>query len=82
MVFAQKSDLVPGKKKVPYGACSTLLGRRANTENIDNDHDAVRLGDSSLRVSRLILGCMTYGNKEWRPWLLGEKEGIEHIKAE
>ena len=71
------------KKKVPYGACSVLSVRHACTEGIVHDHDviAVRLGDSSLRVSRLILGCMTYGSKDWQPWLLGEKEGIEHIKA-
>ena len=24
---------------------------------------------------------MTYGSPEWQPWLLGEKEGCEHIKA-
>ena len=71
------------KKKVPYGACRALSVRHAHTEDIVRNHDviAVRLGDSSLRVSRLILGCMTYGSKEWLPWLLGEKEGIEHIKA-
>lgn len=41
----------------------------------------VRLGDSGLKISRIILGCMTYGNKEWQPWVLGEKDAIQHIKA-
>ncbi len=41
---------------------------------------AVRLGNSGLKVSRIILGTMQYGNTEWQPWVLGEKEGIEHIK--
>ncbi|QRV76351.1 aldo/keto reductase family protein [Ceratobasidium sp. AG-Ba] len=41
----------------------------------------VRLGQSGLKVSRIILGLMSYGSTEWQPWVLGEKEGIEHIKA-
>ncbi len=32
----------------------------------------VRLGTSGLQVSRLALGCMSYGNPEWRPWVLDE----------
>jgi aryl-alcohol dehydrogenase-like predicted oxidoreductase len=39
------------------------------------------LGNSGLKVSRLILGLMSYGNKQWDEWVLGEEEGIEHIKA-
>jgi aryl-alcohol dehydrogenase-like predicted oxidoreductase len=39
------------------------------------------LGNSGLKVSRLILGLMSYGNKQWGEWVLGEEEGIEHIKA-
>jgi len=40
----------------------------------------VRLGNSGLKVSRIILGCMSYGSTEWQGWVLGEKEGLEHIK--
>jgi aryl-alcohol dehydrogenase-like predicted oxidoreductase len=40
----------------------------------------VRLGKSGLKVSRLILGCMSYGSPEWRKWVLGEEEAIEQIK--
>ncbi|NQZ96391.1 MAG: aldo/keto reductase [Myxococcales bacterium] len=32
----------------------------------------VRLGTTGLRVSRLCLGCMSYGTPEWRPWVLEE----------
>ncbi|RPD67414.1 Aldo keto reductase [Lentinus tigrinus ALCF2SS1-6] len=39
----------------------------------------VRLGKSGLKVSKVILGCMTYG-AEWADWLLGEEEAIKHIK--
>ncbi|KAL1704142.1 NADP-dependent oxidoreductase domain-containing protein [Schizophyllum commune] len=41
----------------------------------------VRLGNSGLKVSKIILGCMSYGSPEWQPWVLGEGEGIKHIKA-
>lgn len=36
--------------------------------------DYVRLGSTGLKVSRLCLGCMTYGSKKWREWVLEEKE--------
>ncbi|KAG8927826.1 hypothetical protein FRC01_006881 [Tulasnella sp. 417] len=41
----------------------------------------VRLGKSGLKVSRLILGCMSYGSPEWQAWVLNEEEGLKHIKA-
>ena len=31
-----------------------------------------RLGQSGLVVSRLCLGCMSYGDPAWRPWVLDE----------
>jgi len=47
--------------------------------------DYVRLGSTGLKVSRLCLGCMTYGTPAWRPWVLDEaasrpfiKRAIEH----
>ncbi|KAG9084730.1 hypothetical protein FRC06_003923 [Ceratobasidium sp. 370] len=42
----------------------------------------IRLGQSGLKVSRIILGLMSYGNPEWEGgWVQGEEEGIKHIKA-
>lgn len=32
----------------------------------------VRLGRTGLKVSRLILGCMTYGDPAWSAWVLDE----------
>jgi aryl-alcohol dehydrogenase-like predicted oxidoreductase len=32
--------------------------------------EQVRLGGTGLKVSRLCLGCMTYGSPQWRPWVL------------
>jgi aryl-alcohol dehydrogenase (NADP+) len=34
--------------------------------------DYVRLGKTGLKVSRLSLGCMTYGSPKWREWVLDD----------
>ncbi|MGB0941577.1 MAG: aldo/keto reductase [Marinomonas sp.] len=34
----------------------------------------VRLGQSGLKVSRLCLGTMNMGSKDWKPWIFDEKE--------
>jgi aryl-alcohol dehydrogenase-like predicted oxidoreductase len=34
----------------------------------------VNLGSAGVKVSRLCLGCMTYGSKRWREWVLEEEE--------
>ncbi|KAG2037777.1 NADP-dependent oxidoreductase domain-containing protein, partial [Suillus americanus] len=41
----------------------------------------VRLGNSGLKVSKIILGTMQYGTSEWQDWVLGEEEAIIHIKT-
>ncbi|CAK5277645.1 unnamed protein product [Mycena citricolor] len=41
----------------------------------------VRLGNSGLKVSRIILGCMSYGSPEWQKWVLEEEESLKHIKT-
>ncbi len=41
----------------------------------------VRLGNSGLKVSKLILGTMQYGHKNWADWVIdNEDEATEHIK--
>ncbi|KAH9850230.1 Aldo/keto reductase [Lenzites betulinus] len=40
----------------------------------------VRLGNSGLKVSKIILGCMSYGDPGWQSWVLPEEEGIKQIK--
>ncbi|OJT05001.1 Versiconal hemiacetal acetate reductase [Trametes pubescens] len=40
----------------------------------------VRLGNSGLKVSKIILGAMSYGDPRWQEWVLGEEEGIKQIK--
>lgn len=43
----------------------------------------VRLGKSGLKVSKIILGCMSFGSSEWEgsPWVLDEEKSLEVIKA-
>jgi aryl-alcohol dehydrogenase-like predicted oxidoreductase len=36
----------------------------------------VRLGNSGLKVSRICLGCMSYGSPKWRPWVLDEEASL------
>ncbi len=36
--------------------------------------DYVSLGATGLKVSHICLGCMSYGSKRWRPWILEEEE--------
>ncbi|KAF7336790.1 Aldo-ket-red domain-containing protein [Mycena venus] len=42
----------------------------------------VQLGQSGLKISKIILGCMSYGNPKWLGnWVLGEEEAFKHIKV-
>ena len=34
--------------------------------------DYVRLGHTGMKVSRICLGCMTYGSPKWRDWILDD----------
>ena len=38
------------------------------------------LGSTGTRVSRICLGCMTYGSKKWREWVLDEEQGRPFIQ--
>lgn len=40
----------------------------------------VRLGQSGLKVSRLCLGTMNMGSKDWKPWIFDEKESEPIIR--
>lgn len=64
--------------KVPYGslqlAITTTISIHANSSF------TVRLGNSGLKVSKIILGTMQYGSKDWQGWVV-EEEAIKHIKA-
>jgi 1-deoxyxylulose-5-phosphate synthase len=40
----------------------------------------VNLGRSGLKVSRICLGAMSYGNPAWRAWILTEEQGRPFIR--
>ena len=42
--------------------------------------DYVRFGKTGMKVSRLCLGCMTYGSTAWRDWVLEEEASRPFIK--
>ena len=42
--------------------------------------DTTRLGQSGLKVSRICLGCMSYGTPEWRDWVLPEEKARPFIQ--
>ena len=42
--------------------------------------DYVNLGNSGIQVSRLCLGCMTYGSSRWRPWVLDEEASLPFFR--
>lgn len=42
--------------------------------------EMVNLGSTGLKVSRICLGCMTYGSPKWRDWVLDEEASRPFIK--
>ena len=40
----------------------------------------VPLGNSGLKVSRICLGCMSYGSKKWREWVLEEPDALPFFR--
>jgi 1-deoxyxylulose-5-phosphate synthase len=38
-----------------------------------------KLGHTGLSVSRICLGCMSYGDKSWREWVISGDEAREHF---
>jgi len=42
--------------------------------------DYVRFGKTGMRVSRLCLGCMTYGSAKWRDWVLDEEASQPYFR--
>jgi len=43
--------------------------------------DYKKLGETGLEVSRICLGCMSYGDSNWRPWILDEEEARPHFRT-
>ena len=44
--------------------------------------ESTRLGNTGLEVSRICLGCMSYGDPGWRPWVQDLEAARPHfVKA-
>ncbi|KAI8814932.1 aldo/keto reductase [Cladochytrium replicatum] len=41
----------------------------------------VRLGKTGLKVSKICVGCMSFGDPEWQDWTLNAEESLPMIKA-
>lgn len=41
----------------------------------------IRMGGTGLKISRIALGMMSYGDPKWRPWILDLEAAREHVKA-
>ncbi|KAH8200999.1 hypothetical protein TruAng_004858 [Truncatella angustata] len=39
-----------------------------------------RVGNSGLKVSKVVLGCMSFGDKKWQPWLLDKEQALPILK--
>jgi len=40
----------------------------------------VSLGRTGVKVSRICLGCMSYGTPSWRPWVLDEEDSMPFFR--
>ena len=38
-----------------------------------------KLGNTGMTVSRICMGCMSYGDGKWRKWTIGEDAAREHF---
>jgi aryl-alcohol dehydrogenase-like predicted oxidoreductase len=52
--------------------------RRINTADTSS---FTSLGTSGLKVSKIILGCMSYGDRRWAPWVKNREESLPLLKA-
>lgn len=39
-----------------------------------------QLGKSGLKISKVILGAMSYGTSDWQPWVLNEEDALPLLK--
>jgi aryl-alcohol dehydrogenase-like predicted oxidoreductase len=51
-----------------------------HNSDLDASMKYTTLGSSGLTVSRICLGCMSYGTPAWRPWVLDESSAHQFFK--
>jgi diketogulonate reductase-like aldo/keto reductase len=57
------------------GSIFTAEGRKESSTM-----EMARFGKTGMKVSRLCLGCMTYGSTKWRDWVLDEEASRPFIR--
>ncbi|KAL6411814.1 aldo-keto reductase [Ilyonectria robusta] len=62
---------------VKYVKCVRPLEIKTQRRRENNQS---QLGDSGLKISQIILGGMSFGDKNWQPWVLDQEEAIPIIK--
>jgi hypothetical protein len=72
--------MAPSSKNMPYGPWTLSLGFVYARAERTHRALTVRLGKSGLKISKIVLGTMTYGSPQWQGWVLEEKKAIEHIR--
>ena len=60
-------------KAVPLQWAAWVVVARLYHALRDHPVELVNLGRPGVKVSRICLGCMTYGSSKWRPWVLDEE---------
>ncbi|PGH08495.1 hypothetical protein AJ79_05984 [Helicocarpus griseus UAMH5409] len=60
-----------------------LLSRKCFTgkkrKEVANFPPSYSLGKSGLKISKVILGTMSYGSSDWEPWVLNEEESLSLV---
>jgi len=54
--------------------------QRARSSPVSQKMEFINLGSTGLKVSRICLGCMTYGTPKWRDWILDEEASFPFIR--
>lgn len=54
----------------------TLFLSQQNARRYTSTMEYTRLGDSGLKISKVILGAMSYGTPEWQGWVLDEEKSL------
>ena len=52
----------------------------SNPKRKDDAMETVKFGKTGMQVSRICLGCMTYGSTKWREWVLEEEASRPFIR--
>ncbi|CAR28475.1 ZYRO0F04840p [Zygosaccharomyces rouxii] len=63
----------------PHERSSRRTSKVKYTEIIMSIAQQVRFGNTGLKISPIVVGCMSFGSKEWADWLIEDKEEVFKI---